>query len=86
MNKKTWFCLLLKVGRHTKAGLPPEGVPQNCLFSVDFSEFFVDFSCEITEKGLGARSTQKLVKIHNRTCKKLKNYEKVVNVRCYVNN
>ena len=25
-NKKTWFCLLIKVGRHTKAGWLPEAV------------------------------------------------------------
>ena len=30
MNKKTWYCLLLKAGRL------PEGVPWNCLFSVDY--------------------------------------------------
>ena len=39
MNKKMWFCLLLKAGRHAKAGRLPEGVPQNCLFSVDFLLF-----------------------------------------------
>ena len=51
--KWTRFCLLLKAGRHAKAGRHPEGVPQNCLFSVDyFQTFFVDFSREITEKVL----------------------------------
>ena len=33
MNKKKMFvCLLLKSGRHAKAGQPPKGVPRNCLF------------------------------------------------------
>ena len=36
MNKKMWFCLLLKAGRHAKAGRLSEGVPQICLFWVDF--------------------------------------------------
>ena len=36
MNKKMWFCLLIKAGWHAKAGRLPEGVPQICLFSVDF--------------------------------------------------
>ena len=35
-KKKTCFCLLLKVGRHAKAGGFPEGVPPICLISVDF--------------------------------------------------
>ena len=39
MNKKTCFCLLLKAGRHAKAGRLPEGVPPICLFSVDFLLF-----------------------------------------------
>ena len=30
------FCLLLKAGRHAKAGQLPEGVPQNCLFWLIF--------------------------------------------------
>ena len=41
MNKKTWFCLLLKAGRHAKTGRLPKGVPQNCLFSVDFLLFLL---------------------------------------------
>ena len=36
-TKKTWFCPLLKAGRHAKA----EGVPQNCLFEVFFTFFNV---------------------------------------------
>ena len=38
INKKMWFCLLLKAGRHAKAGQLPEGVPPNCLFWVDYLE------------------------------------------------
>ena len=30
-EKKTWFCLLLKAGRHAKAGRLPEGVQQKRL-------------------------------------------------------
>ena len=45
-TKKTWFSLLLKADWHAKAGWLPEGVPRNCLFSVDyllFLTFFVSF-------------------------------------------
>ena len=38
-NKKMCFCLLLKAGPHAKAGRLLEGVPRNCLFSVDFLLF-----------------------------------------------
>ena len=53
MNKKTWFCLLLKAGRHGKAGQLPEGVPRNSLFLVDFflfSTFFINFQLISLEK------------------------------------
>ena len=33
------FCLLLKASQHAKAGGLPEGVPQICLFLVDFLPF-----------------------------------------------
>ena len=36
---KKGFCLLLKAGRHAKAGCLPEGVHQNCLFWIDFLLF-----------------------------------------------
>ena len=49
INKKKCFfifCVLLKAVQHAKGGRLPEGIPQNCLFSVNFllfSTFFVDF-------------------------------------------
>ena len=52
INKKVWkwtkkrwtcLCLLLKPGRHAKAGRLPEGVPWNCLFSVDFFDLLADY-------------------------------------------
>ena len=63
---KNVFCLLLKADRHAKAGQLPEGVPRNCLFSVDF----LQKRLKTAEKKcfnqlLGARSTQMLVEIHN---------------------
>ena len=39
-EQKKCFSLLLKAGRHAKAGRLPEGVPRICLFSVDFLLFF----------------------------------------------
>ena len=36
-EKEQKRCLLLKAGQHAKAGWLPEGVPRNCLFSVDKS-------------------------------------------------
>ena len=54
--KKKGFCLLLKAGRHAKAGRLHEGVTRICLFLVEFKGF---------DQLLGAGSTRKLVKIHN---------------------
>ena len=52
MNKKMCFCLLLKAGQHAKAGRFPEGVPQNCLFSVDFLLFYNVFQHFSTDFGV----------------------------------
>ena len=41
MNKKTWFCLLLKAGRHAKAGRLLEGVPQNCLIDTEIRNMII---------------------------------------------
>ena len=43
-TKKHMFCLLLKAGWHPKAGRLPEGVPWNCLFTVDCLLFLIFFS------------------------------------------
>ena len=43
------FCLLLKAGRHAKAGGLPEGVPGNHLFSVDFLLFSTIFTMSFNE-------------------------------------
>ena len=65
MNKKIWFCLLLKAGRHAKDGRLPEGVPQNFLISVDFFNkswkrlkkmFWLAFGC--TQHPKADRNTQ----------------------------
>ena len=57
------FCLLFKAGWHAKTGWLPEEVPQNCLFSVDFLLNTAEKKCFYQLSG--ARSTQKVVKIHN---------------------
>ena len=38
MNKKIYICVLLKAGRHAKAGRFPEGVPQNHIFQLIFEQ------------------------------------------------
>ena len=46
------FCLLLKAGRHVKAGWLPEGVPRNCLFFSWFPTIFTVFQNFLIDFGL----------------------------------
>ena len=51
-QKNSCFCLILKAGRHSKAGRLPEGIPQISLFRLIFQTFFSDFSSETTVTAL----------------------------------